>query len=220
MKNHLKARAAPRTWNIPRKAEKFVTRPNPGSQKLEMTMPLGMLLRSLKIASTKKELNYIIKNSSVLVNGKRRWDYNFGVGFLDIISLPETKQNYTLTMDKKGRLVAQHVDEKEAETKLTQARTISKISGNRLQLHLSDGRNIIVDKPLASGTTVVVSIADGKITKVLPVETKASVMLIAGKHRGKRGVVESITADMITVQTETENISTKKSYAFVLGGSA
>ena len=218
MKNHMKARSAPNTWNIRRKEEKFVARPNSGGQALEMTLPLGMLLRNLKVADTKKEINYVIKNTPVLVNARRRWDYNFGVGFLDVLSLPETKQSYVLTLDKKGRLVAEHTEE--TGSKLSQARGVSKIRGNRLQLHLSDGRNIIVDKPVAAGTTVVVSVPESKVLKLLPVEAKSTVILTAGKHRGKRGVIESMTAGTITVQTDEGTISTKKSYAFVLGGAA
>jgi small subunit ribosomal protein S4e len=220
MKNHLKARAAPRTWNIARKEQKFTTRPNPGGQSMEMTLPLGIILRDIEVGTTKKELNYIIKNSEVLVNGVRRWDVRFPVGFMDILALPALKKHYVLTLDGKGRLTTEEVAEKAATTKLAQVRGATVVKGGKLQLHLSDGRNILVDKPVKSGTTVVVSIPESKIKSAHPVAEKASVILTSGKHRGKRGTIEAIEDGFVRVNTGTNTISTKKNYAFVLGGHA
>ena len=218
MKNHLKARSAPRTWNIPRKENTFITRPNSGSQKLEMTFPLGNLLKTIGLGNTTKEINYILRNSQVLVNGVRRWDVRFGVGFQDVVSLPDAKKHVILTLDEQGRLTAENVDEKHANAKLAQVRGASKVAGNKLQLHLSDGRNIFVDKPVKAGSTVTVSVPESKIKSVHAVEPKAYVILTSGKHRGSRGTIEAIDGDFVTVKTKEGSISTKKSYAFVLGG--
>jgi ribosomal protein S4E len=79
---------------------------------------------------------------------------------------------------------------------------------------------VLVDKPLKAGSTVVVSVPDSKVTKVLAVEQKAHVILTSGKHRGTRGTIENIEGDFVTVKTKEGSLSTKKSYAFVLGGNA
>lgn len=219
-KNHLKTRSAPRTWNIARKVNTFITRPNPGGQSMEMTLPLSQVLRELQIGTTKKELNFIIKNHGVLVNGERRWDIRFPVGFQDVVSIPDLKRHVVLTMDGKGRLATESLEESRAGSKLAQVRGTSKVRGNKLQLHLSDGRNVLVKEPVKAGTTVIVSLENGQITASHAVEAAASVILTAGKHRGKRGTIESIEEDFVTVNTEKGKISTKKAYAFVLGGAA
>lgn len=219
MKNHLKARAAPKTWNIPRKDQTFVARPNAGSQKIDMTLPLGLVLKTIKVGDTKKEINHIIRNHSVLINGKRRWAYNFGVGFMDVLSIPDLKTHYLLSMDSKGRLTPQSIDAKDAASKMSQARSVRMIRGKKMQLGLSDGRTIFVKEPVAAGTTVIVGLPEGKIIKTIPVQEKANVILTSGKHRGTRGVIESLSQDAVKVKTETGSISTKRAYAFVLGGS-
>ena len=234
-KNHLKTRSAPRTWNIARKEATFITRPNPGSQSLDMTLPLSEIMRTAGLAETSKEINFILRKNPVLVNGKRRWDRRFGVGFMDIVSVPDIKKHFMLTFDRKGRLVTLPIEEKNATTKLTQVRSTSTVhlfhakkgakagtgksasKSHKLQLHLVDGRNMLTDKPVAAGTTVVVDFAKNAITATHPVEPKAHVVLTAGKHRGTQGVIESIEGDFVTVKTKDATISTKKSYAFVLG---
>jgi small subunit ribosomal protein S4e len=217
-KNHLKARSAPRTWNIPRKENTFITRPNPGSQKLEMSFPLGNLLKNIGLGETTKEINYILRANPVLVNGVRRWDVRYNVGFQDVVSIPDAKKHVVLTLDEQGRLAAENVDEKHTSAKLAQVRGTSTVKGGKLQLHLSDGRNVLVEKPVKAGSTVTVSIPESKIKSVHAVEAKAHVILTSGKHRGSRGTIEAIDGEFVTVKTKEGSISTKKSYAFVLGG--
>lgn len=220
-RNHLKARAAPRTWNIARKANTFVMRPNAGSQTMEMTLPLALIMRELKVGSTQKELNYILKNTPVLVNGVRRWDLRFGVGFQDVFSIPEQKVFAVLSMDSKGRLMAETIDEKQTSHKLARVRGTSMVKGGKLQLQLTDGRTLFAESKaakVAMGSTVSISIPKAAISAVYPVEPKAHVILTSGKHRGKRGAIKTIEGDVVTVITEGGDITTKTSYAFVLGG--
>ena len=219
-KNHLKTRSAPRTWNIARKVNTFITRPNPGSQKIEMTLPLDTFLRVTNVASTKKEINYVIKTSEVLVNGKRRWDRRYGIGFMDVVSFPTLKKHFILSLDEQGKLAPESVDEKHASTKLVQVTGANKVAGGKLQLHFSDGRNILADKSLQRGSTAAIEIPDNKIKTVYAVEPKAHVILTSGKHRGSKGTIEAIDGEFITVATKAGSISTKKAYAFVLGGKA
>ena len=219
-KNHMKARAAPRTWNIARKECAFTTRPNPGSQRLELTLPLALVLRSMGVGSTKKELNYILRASPVLVNGVRRWDLRFGVGFMDTISIPEAKQYAVLTLDSQGRLVVESTTEALAGTKLAQVRGIVTVIGGKRQLSLTDGRTLFVTekdaKQYARGSTVAVSVPAGSIASVHPVAVKAHVILTSGKHRGKRGTIDSLDGDSVTVATPSGSVNTKAAFAYVL----
>lgn len=217
-KNHLKARAAPRTWNISRKTNTFVTRPNPGSQKLDLTLPLDLVLRVLGVAQTRKDINFLLKNTEVLVNGTRRHDRRFGVGFQDIVSVASANVYAVLSMDDHGRLTPEHVKADATATKLAQVKKTTAVKGGKLALHTTDGRNIAVTKSYARGSTVQIDLSKNAVKHVYAVEPKAHVILTSGKHRGKRGTIESIDAEFVTVHTKSGSISTKKEYAFVLGG--
>jgi ribosomal protein S4E len=218
-KNHLKARRAPRTWNIARKTNTFVTRPNPGSQKLEMTLPLDMVMRNLGLGTTKKDINHILTHTPVLVNGTRRHDRRFGVGFQDVIAVPDAKVYAVLSMDDHGRLTVEHTSETSVATKLAQVRATSAVKGGKLAIHLSDGRNIAATKSIPRGATVQVDVSKNTIKHTFPVEPKSRVILTSGKHRGSRGTIEKIDDEFVTVKTNDGTISTKKEYAFVLGAS-
>jgi small subunit ribosomal protein S4e len=223
-RNHLKARAAPRTWNIPRKEETFIVRPNPGSQKIEFTQPLGLVLRVLSVGNTKKEINHILRSTPILVNGVRRWDYRYGVGFMDTVAIPESKQYYVLSMDDHGRLTPETTSEKLVHAKHAQVRGVSIITSGKLQLQLTDGRTVLVTaknaKDYPTGATAVIDLTKKTVASVHPVASKAHVILTSGKHRGKRGTVEAIDGDFVTVATKEGSLATKKSYAFVLTNAA
>jgi small subunit ribosomal protein S4e len=219
-RNHLKARAAPRTWNILRKENVFVTRPNSGGQSLDMTLPLGLVLRTLNLGNTKKECNYILRSSAVLVNGQRRWDLRFPVGFMDVVSIPDHKVYRTLSLDSKGRLVLDETTEKHAHHKLAQVRSSHKVKGGKVQVRLSDGRTILLSKPLQAGATVSVDLTKGVIISEHPVAIRAPVILTSGKHRGKRGTIEALNESIVTIKTPEGELSTKRAYAFVLAGDA
>lgn len=217
-KNHLKARAAPRTWYLSRKTHTFVTRPNPGSQSLDMTLPLDMVLRKLGVGITRKDINFLLKTTEILVNGARRHDRRFGVGFQDVIAVPASKLYAVLSMDDHGRLTPELIEEAHAATKLAQVRKTSAVKGGKLALHTSDGRNIAVSKSLPRGSTVQIDLAKNTVKHVFAVEQKAHIMLTSGKHRGKRGVIEALDDEFVTIKTPSGSIRSKREYAFALGG--
>src|SRR3989338_4879108 len=119
VKRHLKRIAAPRRWHIQRKANVFITRPNPGAHSLELGLSLNTMLKDLiKVARTTREVKGILNTKEVLVDGKRRKDVHHLVGFMDVIEIPQTNQAFRISFDGHGRLVAVKIDPKEAKLKL------------------------------------------------------------------------------------------------------
>src|SRR3989344_940910 len=105
VKQHLKRMSAPRRWPITRKSNTFITRPNPGAHPLEFGMSLGTFFTEmLKLAKTTGEVKKILLNKDVLVDGKRRKDYRFIVGFMDVINIPELKKIYRVVIDDHSRI--------------------------------------------------------------------------------------------------------------------
>ena len=68
MKNHLKRIASPREWNINRKKNIFVIRPNAGGHSLEQGLALGLVVRDMiNMAKTMSEAKKIINSESTLI---------------------------------------------------------------------------------------------------------------------------------------------------------
>ena len=104
-KKHLKRLNAPKSWKIKRKGIKFITRPNPGAHSFSLGMPINIVLREIfEYAKTTKEVKNILNNKEVLINGVRRKDHRFIVGFMDIIAIPGIKAYFRVLLDKKGKL--------------------------------------------------------------------------------------------------------------------
>ncbi len=218
----IKRLAAPTTWAMKRKGITFVTRPLPGAHPYRLGTPLGFMLRDvLGVARTAKEALYILNNKDVLVNGVKRKDKKFIIGFMDSLSLASVNQHYRIILSKNGTLDVAGIDADDAKKKI--AKIIGKTStkGNRLQLNLSDGMNILVEKDeYKPGDSLLFEVPENKISIHFRLEKGAFVMLTDGKHCGKSGVVEDITNDIIVFKANDEVCRTKKAFAFVLGKDA
>ena len=71
VKKHLKRLTAPRTWNILRKATKYILRPLPGKHAYHYSMSLNEAFKYLKLADTRKEVITILKTNDVFVDDKK-----------------------------------------------------------------------------------------------------------------------------------------------------
>ena len=221
VKNHLKRLSAPRSWHVKRKGITFMTRPLPGGHTKDHSMSLTSVMRTLlKVAKTSKEVKYILNNKTVLVDGKRRKEPKFPVGLMDVITFPDLKESYRMTMDNKGRLVCMKTSDKEAGFKLSRIRSKTKLSKGKTQLNMLDGRAIIVDKDTyKTGDVLALELPSQKIKEHLKLDKKQSVLLIGGKHAGESGKIEEIKENkLIYKNKDNEMIETLKKYAFVIGG--
>ena len=118
MKKHLKRLAAAKTWPIMRKTSKFITRPRPGGHSHEMSMPLNVVIRDmLKYCETAKEAKAIVKNKTLLIDGKRTTDERRPLGIMDTLSIPETKEAYRMLVNTKGKLYLKAITQEKSSLK-------------------------------------------------------------------------------------------------------
>jgi len=224
VKKHLKKIAMPSTWHIERKDRTFTTRPNPGGHRLDMCIPLGTLLRELiKCAKTEREGKTVLCTKNILVDGKRRKERKFPVGIMDVVDIEEIKEYYRILLNKNGNLYAQPVKKEETASKLCRIRNKTILGKDKIQLNLSDGRNLLVkkDEGYKTGDTLVMSLPDQKIKNHLKLEKGASIYLIGGKNIGCAGTVEHADGNKITYRLSDEKQGKKhdtlKEYVFVVG---
>ncbi|MBT4651324.1 30S ribosomal protein S4e [Candidatus Woesearchaeota archaeon] len=218
MKNHLKAIAVPKTWPIDRKKNVYITRPKPGTHKLYFGMPLGVILRDfLHLTSTIREAGKLLNNNELLVDGKRVKDTRAIVGLFDAISIPNTKQNFRILLDKKGRLTIHEIDAKESKIKPCKVINKTILPKGKIQINLYDGRNITSDQKCAVGDTVVFDTTKNTISTVLELKPGVLIFLTQGKHAGNVGELVELNGEKAICKLNGENIETTKKYLFVLG---
>lgn len=218
-KKHLKRLNTPNTWNILRKEGSYVTRSYPGRNNKKLSVPLSVFFKDIVgLAHTTKEVRQLLHKEEVLVDGKRVEDVKNPVEFMDVVTLPSIKSSFRLTLDNHGRLT--HVAVKDAEKGVKLSRIIGKtsIKGNKIQINLSDARNIIVDKnDYQVGDSLLIEVPTQKIQQHFKLEKGVPVILMGGKHAGQKGVVEEIDGNKIRYKGERKSSLTLKKYAFAVG---
>ena len=224
MKMHLKRLNMPRTWQVERKTIKFITRPCPGPHKLNNCITLDFMLKEfLKYAKIRKEVKHVLNNGKILVDKRQIKDYKFPIGLMDVIDVVELNEHYRILLDENGKFVMAKISKDNSGMKFCKIIGKTVLKKNKVQLNFVDGRNIIVDKDgYKVGDTAIIDLNTGKIKKHLKLEQGASVMLTAGKHIGKVGVVEKLNQydgmreSTIIFKDAEGSVETLKEYCYVI----
>lgn len=187
---HLKRHKTPKNWPITRKGTTFVVKPISGE------IPLLIILRDmLKVAQNRKEVKQAIHMKNILLNNSPVKDDKQGAFLFDTISLVPAKKYYRVILSKYGRFDVQEISEAESKKKNAKIANKTKLKGNKIQLNLIDGKNYIVDLKCKTNDSAVVNFEKRTIESCLPLKEKATVLVTAGKHAGKGGVVKSINEE-------------------------
>ena len=218
-KNHLTRLAAPKTWHIKRRGELFITKPNPGPHKLNLCMPLNVLLKEvLHYVNTTGEIKKVLKSNEIKIDGISRKDFRFPVGIFDTIQFTSLNEQYRVILSSQGQICMVKINKEESLTKPSKIIGKTMVNG-KLQLNLYDGKNILADnRSYGVGDTLMLSLPDQKIKKHLKLDKKSTIFLIGGKHIGEVGNVEDIIENKIIYRDNKDNlVETSKEYAFVIG---
>ena len=97
----------------------FAPRPSTGPHKLRECLPLITFLRNrLKYALTGDEVKKIGMQHFIKIDGKVRTDITYPAGFMDVIGIDKTGENFRLIYDTKGRFALHHITPEEAKYQL------------------------------------------------------------------------------------------------------
>ena len=218
-KGYLKRYVAPKSWTLLRKTETFVVRPNPGAHPMEFGIPIALLLRQLGYAKTAREIKKILNTKEILIDGRRVKDHRFPVGFMDVLSIPVTKENFRIILDYKGRLKLLPIkNTAEAGLKLCRINGKKVIKKGKTQLNLSGNRNLLVEKSeYTPGDSLLIEIPSQKIVQHIKLENGSLIFITGGMHISSKGTVESVEGNKITYSANNEKRNTRKEYTFVIG---
>ncbi len=223
--NHLARLTAPKSWVIARKENRWTARPSPGPHGLNDSITVNLLLKELLgVARTTKEVNTILNNGYLTVDGVVRKSYKFPVGLMDVIKLDKINEVQRVLLDNMGRFYLVKIGKDEENLKLLKIINKRMIKGNKLQLTFHDGRTLLVGKFEGNvGDSVLFDLSKKSIVEILKLEKSVSIYLTSGKHVGKIRKVKDIIKGQdlqrakVIFEENGEEIVTLVDYAFVVG---
>ncbi|KAJ3381513.1 40S ribosomal protein S4, partial [Lobulomyces angularis] len=190
-KKHLKRLNAPKHWMLDKLTGTWAPRPSPGPHKLRESLPLIIFLRNrLKYALTGKETTSIMMQRLVKVDGKVRTDVTYPAGFMDVITIEKTNENFRLIYDTKGRFIIHRITAEEAKYKLCKVKKVQ-LGAKGIPFAVThDGRTLRYPDPLIKvNDTVKVDLETGKATDFIKFDTGNLVYITGGHSMGRIGTI-------------------------------
>jgi len=231
---HLKRMSAPTDWPIPRKTSKWTVKPKPGGHPMEQSLPLLLIIRDiLGLAKTRREVELILAEGNVKVDGKVRREDDYPVGLMDVLEISGVNTAYRLLPSPEKGLILHNIKGEETGFKLCKIMNKTTVKDGHLQLNLHDGRNILVKvtDPTHPGEDVYtvsdllkVKVPGSEMMEHLKFDEGVLAIVTEGKNRGLWGRVVKIGREggshsqAITLQDDKENqFETIVDYVFPIG---
>ena len=169
------------------------------------------------------EARKIIKEGKIVIDRRIRKDPKFPVGLMDIVEIPDA-QDYRITLfDKKGRITLVRIEKKFTKFKLCKIVDKSFVKGGKMQLHLHDGRNMLVENDIyKTKDTIVLNLDENKIENHFRYKSGSLVYIIGGSHVGEVArirdieIVRSPYPNKVNLGNS-EKFETIEDYVFVIG---
>jgi len=226
-KKNLKRLNAPKHWMLDKLGGVFAPRPSPGPHKLRECLPLIILLRNrLKYALTKREVTFILMQRLVKVDNKVRTDPNYPSGFMDVVNIEKTNENFRLLYDTKGRFTIHRITGEEAKYKLGKVRRVQIGAKGIPFLVTHDGRTFRYPDPaIKVNDTVKIDLETGKLTDHIKFDVGNLAVITGGNNIGRVGIVEHRerhpgSYDIVHVKDATGSVfATRSTNVFIIGKS-
>mmetsp|Transcript_6954 Transcript_6954/g.14914 ORF Transcript_6954/g.14914 Transcript_6954/m.14914 type:complete len:259 (+) Transcript_6954:75-851(+) len=188
---HLKRMYAPKHWMLDKLRGRWAPKPSAGPHKLRECMPLIVMLRQrLKYALTYREVKMIVMQRLIKVDGKVRTDMFYPAGFMDVVQIEKTKENFRLLYNTKGRFVLHKVAKEEAAYKLCRVKRVTRGPRGTPYAVTHDGRTLrFPDPDVKANDTVRLDLETGKIMDHLKFEVGNTVMISGGNNIGRVGTI-------------------------------
>ncbi|KAG2186065.1 hypothetical protein INT43_002503 [Umbelopsis isabellina] len=190
-KKHMKRLNAPKHWMLDKLLGSYAPKPSAGPHKTRECLPLVIFLRNrLKYALNGKEVQNILMQRLVKVDGKVRTDSTYPAGFMDVISIEKTGEQFRLVYDVKGRFTIHRITEEESKYKLCKVRKVQLGAKGIPYVLTHDGRTIRYPDPLIKANdTIRYDIDSAKITDFIRFEVGNVCMATGGRNMGRVGVI-------------------------------
>jgi len=191
-KKHLKRLNAPSHWMLDKLSGVWAPKPSAGPHKTRECIPLIILLRNrLKYAITRREVTLIAAQRLVQVDNKVRTDTRYPIGFMDVVGIPKTGENFRLLYDVKGRFNIHRISAEEAKFKLCKVVDVAVGRKSIPYIVTHDGRTIRYPDPLIKqNDTIKFSLETNTIVGHVSFDVGNLAMITGGNNLGRIGVIE------------------------------
>ncbi len=192
-RNKLKSVAAPRSWDISRKGNRFVFKPTPGPHPIAASYPLGVVLRDFALMATRsREIKFLTKTGKVLIDGVERHSPSFPLGLFNLVSVPLEGVSFRLVPSPKGLVLAK-VRDAETDRKLCSVHTKTKVRGGHIQYGLHDGRSILDDRlNLSPGDAILLEVPSQKVLNQVKLAKGSMGLILSGDRAGQLGKIVDV----------------------------
>jgi small subunit ribosomal protein S4e len=182
---------APSHWMLDKLKGRWAPRPSAGPHKLRECMPLIVMLRNrLKYALTYRECKMIVMQRLIKVDGKVRTDMFFPAGFMDLVQIEKTKENFRMLYDTKGKFCLHKVSKEEASYKLCRVKKIVRGPKGTPYAITHDGRTIRYPDPAVKpNDTIRLKFETNETPDFIKFEVGNTVMTCGGKNIGRVGTI-------------------------------
>jgi small subunit ribosomal protein S4e len=223
---HLKRHKAPTFWSIHRKEKAWTIRSSPGPHTSGSSFPITIILRDiLKLATTGREAKMIAKQGKIKIDGKIRTNERFPVGLMDVVSLPDSGENYRVLPDKGGRLLLFPIKGEETGFKLCRIVGKNTLRANYIQIRLHDGKTLKVaaGSPYNLNDVVKIKVPSQEIVDHITFKDQLPIIVTGGRSKGETGIIIGIGDEpgwkkTVTVRNpKGEDIRTLTKYVFPVG---
>jgi small subunit ribosomal protein S4e len=224
-KKHLKRLVAPSSWMLDKLGGVFTIKPSSGPHKQGESLPVALFLRNrLKYALNMKEVETIMKQRLIKIDGKTRTDPKFPTGFMDVVQIEKTGENFRIIYDVKGRFIVHRITASEAAYKLCKVKAVSTGPKGVPYLHTNDGRTIRYPDPNAKvHDSIQLDLATNKVQDCIKFEVGNLCMITGGANSGRVGTMMSRekhpgSFDIVHIKDSQGHVfATRLGYVFVIG---
>jgi len=174
---------------IERKGTKYVAR---ASSDLENSVPVVIAIRDiLKLAKTKREVKKMITQKMLKINGREVKGCNDSIKMFNIF---EAGKTYILKLSPTRKFFLEET--KDSKERLCKVIGKKILPGNKMQLNLHDGTNIIGDKKVQVGDSIYLDLSN-KIKRHVSPEKGKEVFVISGRYEGQHGKISELGNKML-----------------------
>eukprot|EP01096_Ripella_sp_DP13-Kostka_P010368 TRINITY_DN406_c0_g1_i1.p1 TRINITY_DN406_c0_g1~~TRINITY_DN406_c0_g1_i1.p1 ORF type:complete len:429 (-),score=146.84 TRINITY_DN406_c0_g1_i1:39-1325(-) len=224
-KKHLKRLNAPSHWMLAKLGGTWAPKPSSGPHKGRESLPLIIILRNrLRYALTAREVKLILMQRLVKVDHVVRTDSTFPAGFMDVVQIEKTGEEFRLLYDTDGRFVLHRIKSEEAKFKLLRVQRLTTGAKGIPYIVTHDGRTIRFPHPdIKVADTIQFNLDTKTVTAHVPFEIGNLVTITGGRSIGRIGIVESKerhpgSHDIVHVKDSVgQTFATRATNVFVIG---
>lgn len=214
---HKKRKTIPNFWPLARTGTKYVSK---ATHDAKNSIPLMIALRDmLGIVKDRKELKKALHDKKIVINGKIVREENYPLSLCDSLSMPSINKHFRMWIKGK-RFEMVEINENESTNRVYKIIGKKKLAGNKVQINLDSGRNIISNEKLETGNFLVIDNLKNKIEKIISVDKNVEVIAIKGKHMGKTGKIKEIVMEgeqkIALVKTKDEEIKANVNNLYII----